>query len=82
MSNSRKARRRLLRTVLLGATAIVAICYALFAWFGRSAYEVSLLLAAGTITVAVLALLGAFSGYLMYRFRARPQRKNDSVSKP
>lgn len=80
MKNSGRARRRTLRTVLLGILALAAICFALFAWFDRSAYEISLLLAAGAITVAVLAALGALSGYLIYRLRAQRKMRNASGS--
>lgn len=64
-------RKRMLRTVMLGLLALLAICAALYQWLDVSLYEVGLLLGAATAGVLLLAAAGALVGYLAFRIRNR-----------
>ena len=69
--------KTVLRTIVLGSLALIALCYALVNILDLSIYEMLLLLGTGALLVAILALFGLLFGYVLYAWRRVVQRRRE-----
>lgn len=69
--------KTVLRTIVLGSLALMALCYALVNILDLSIYEMLLLVGTGALLVAILALFGLLFGYVLYAWRRVVQRRRE-----
>lgn len=69
--------KSVLRTIVLGSLALMALCYALVNILDLSVYEMLLLVGTGVLLVAILALFGLLFGCVLYACRRVVQKRRE-----
>ena len=72
-----KLGKSVLRTIVLGSLALMALCYALVNILDLSIYEMLLLVGTGVLLVAILALFGLLFGCVLYAWRRVVQKRRE-----
>jgi len=69
--------KSVLRTIVLGSLALMALCYALVNILDLSVYEMLLLVGTGVLLVSILALFGLLFGCVLYACRRVVQKRRE-----